>query len=52
MNENAFEEESKDIKYVKGKSPVFEIPAYNIKSGKIWVKTGEWIHFVENEMFN
>ena len=42
----------KDIQYVKGEASFFEMPAYNIKAGKSWVKTGEWIHFVENEMLH
>ena len=41
MNENNFEEGLKDIQYVKWKAPFFEMPAYNIKYGKSWVKTGE-----------
>ena len=41
MNENEFEEGLKDVQYVKGEAPVFEMPAYTIKAGKIWVKTGE-----------
>ena len=40
MNENAFEEVLKDIQYVKGKAPVFEIPSYNIQAGKSQVKKG------------
>ena len=47
-----FEEGLKYVHYVKGEAPVFEMPAYTIKAGKIWVKTGEQIHVVENEMFN
>ena len=41
MNENALEEGLKDIHYMKGKAPIFEMPAYNIKSGNRQVKTGE-----------
>ena len=41
MNKNAFEEGLKDIQYVNGKDPVFEMTAYNIKAGKSPVKTGE-----------
>ena len=52
MNENAFEEGLKDIQYVKGKASVFEMTAYNIKSGKSQVKIGDYIHVVENDMFN
>ena len=52
MNENVFKEGLKNIQYVKGKAPVFEIPSYNIKSRISRVKTGEYIHVVENEMFN
>ena len=52
INENEFEEGLKDVQYVKGEAPVFEIPAYTIKAGKRWVKTGEYIHVVDNEMFN
>ena len=37
---------------MKGEAPVFEMPAYTIKAGKIQLKTGEYIHVVENEMFN
>ena len=51
-NENTFEQGLKYIQYMKGKATVFEMPAYNIKSGKSWVKMGEQIHFVENEMFD
>ena len=28
------------------------MPSYNIKSGKIRVKKGEWIHVVDNDIFN
>ena len=31
----------KDIQYVKWKAPLFDMPDYNIKSGKSRVKTGE-----------
>ena len=41
MNENTFEEGLKYIQYMKGKAPVFEMTAYKIKYGKIWVKKGE-----------
>ena len=41
MNENAFEEGLKEIQYLKGKAPVFEMLAYNIKAGKSWLKIGE-----------
>ena len=41
MNENMFKERLKDIQYVKGKAPFFEMPAYNIKSGKSRLKPGE-----------
>ena len=41
MNENTFKKGLKDIQYVKGKAPVFEIPAYKIKSGKSRVKICE-----------
>ena len=37
---------------MNGGAPVFEMLAYNIKSGKSQVKTSEYIHVVENEMFN
>ena len=52
MNENALEEGLKDIHYMKGKAPIFEMPAYNIKSGNRQVKTGEQIHAIGNEMYN
>ena len=41
MVENAFTEVLKYIHYLKMKAPVFEMPVYNIKAGKSWVKTGE-----------
>ena len=41
INENEFEEGLKDVQYVKGEAPVFEMSAYTIKSVKSWVKTGE-----------
>ena len=41
----------KDIEYVKEKPPVFDMPSYNIRSGKIRVRKGDYIHFVQNEMF-
>ena len=41
MNENAFKEGLKGIQYVKMEAPYVKMPAYNIKSGKIRVKTSE-----------
>ena len=41
INKNEFEEGLKDVQYVKGEAPVFEMSAYTIKSVKSWVKTGE-----------
>ena len=41
MNEHALNEFLKDIEYMKGKTPVFDIPSYTIKAGKIRVRTGK-----------
>ena len=41
MKKEDFKEGLKDMKYVKGKAPVFHIPPYYTKSGKSWVKIGE-----------
>ena len=51
IDEDEFQKVLNCINYVKGGAPVFGMPYYIIKSGKRWVITGEYIHFVKNEMF-
>ena len=51
IGEEAFKELLKYINYVKVEATFFQMPYYIIKYGKSWVKTGEYIHFVDNEMF-
>ena len=51
MNGKYFKEEMKDIRYVKGKASVFNIPSYDIKADKFHVITGECMLYVLNQMF-
>ena len=51
MKVGASKQVSKEIDYVKGKPKVFDISSYTIKSGKSRIITGDYIIFVENEMF-
>ena len=42
----------KDIQYINGNPPVFQITYDDIKSGKSCVRTGDYIHFVASKMFS
>ena len=41
MNKEAFKESMKEIEYVSGKDPEFNMPSYSIKYGKIRMRTGD-----------
>ena len=51
MEEEYFKEVMKDIQYVNGNPPVFQIPSYYIKADKSHVRTGDYIYFVSNEKY-
>ena len=41
MNKKSFKNGLKDIKYVKGEAPFFQMTDYYIKAGNSWLKIGE-----------
>ena len=41
MGEEDFKDGTKDINYVSGKPPLFQMPPYEIKDGESHVMTGE-----------
>ena len=48
MNKEAFKYVMNDIKYGSGKSPVFQIPSYEIKAFRSRVSKVDYMYFVVN----
>ena len=51
MNKEALKYGTKDIQYVSGNNPVFQMPSYDIKSGRSHVSTGEYMNFFANRFY-
>ena len=52
MDKQYFKEEIDGIQYINVNPPLFQILYYDIKAGKICVRTGKQIHFIVNKMFS
>ena len=50
IDEESFKEGTKDIQYVILKPTLFQMPSYDIKSGDVFVSTGNYIHLFVNKI--